>query len=121
MPLVVEKVLAGYTSEESVLAYYNTLIRPALGTERSLQFLLSLLEVPSTLQEWFNADFSLPPYKFSLDFEKYPSTLDVDNLLDLILFVKNERSHLALIRQPEFSKICLSWMWAILPIIYYLM
>lgn len=100
----VELLLPDYGDNRAVLAYYNTFIRPKMGTANAMYLVLKLLQSKATLNEWFNADFNLPAYKFTLDFAEYPEGItyeDIDKLIDLALLVKNERSHLAAIRQDE--------------------
>lgn len=98
---VVRGLLPNYEDERGVLAYYNMFVRPALGTKSALLFVLRLLNIDANLVEWFDADFTLPSYKFLLDFAEFPDTLDLDKLIDLVELVKNERSKLAIIRQRE--------------------
>lgn len=97
----VNQLLSGFTDYRAVQAYYNMFVRPSLGTKSALLFALRILNIDAKLVEWFEADFNLTSYKFVLDFADYPATLDLDELIDLVNYLKNERSRLAVIRQPE--------------------
>jgi hypothetical protein len=86
-------LIGTYDSEEAVLAYYNSIVKPAIGTAWLMSTLLSVFESPYTVQEWF--DYSGDSFKFKItsdgtvtDFTAAAKT----KLLALIEEYKNERS-----------------------------
>ncbi len=87
--------------KEAVLIYYKIFVEPFLGTSEAIERLFNILNLEAKVVTWYNNKVPLPPYKFNLEFSETPENLDVKTLLDLIYLVKNERSHLASIKNPD--------------------
>lgn len=98
---VLAKLRLDYADQEAVTAYYNHFVKPVIGTRSALEFAFNLLNVQTTLVEWF--DFIIPtsPFKFQLTFDVFPGTLDFDALIKVIFALKNERSFLSAIRMVD--------------------
>ena len=84
--------------KESVLMYYKVFIEPFLGTPSAIESLFNVLNLDAEVIVWFQNRVPLPPYKFNIEFSETPQNLSAALLLSLINLVKNERSHLASIK-----------------------
>lgn len=98
--------------KESILIYYKIFVEPFLGTPQAIERLFNILNLEATVVTWFNNKVPLPPYKFNIEFADAPENLDVQTLLDLINMVKNERSHLAAIKDPNAPDAAV-WDWSL--------
>lgn len=87
--------------KESILFYYKIFIEPYIGTPVAIKRLFNILNLDSKVITWFQNRVPLPPYKFSIEFSTTPSNLGVKSLIGLINLVKNERSHLFSVRNPN--------------------
>ena len=101
----IRKVISNYESEEAVQAYFNKLVKPLIGSKKSLENLFKLLKIDVEIQEWFGLEFPLPAFNFSLRLENNRRDIAVDDIIDLINIFKNERSHLAVIRSSNCPNI----------------
>jgi len=88
-----------YEDAEAFNAYFNTMIRPLIGTRPAIDLALKFMGLNARIIEWFDDVGSfLPAYKFIIEFDSFPPTMDFSALVDLILQLKNERSWLVSIR-----------------------
>ncbi|MBF0527567.1 MAG: hypothetical protein HQK56_21010 [Deltaproteobacteria bacterium] len=92
-------LLPGYGDERAVSYYFNAFIKPIYGTRLVQDILLDILEYDAVVKEWFQTGGAFTPYKFVIEFNDFPSNLDLDAYLNLVFRFKNERSRLALIHQ----------------------
>jgi hypothetical protein len=91
--------LIGGTTDESnkkaIQAYYNTMVRPSIGTQWLMDVLTSMFETPYTIQEWY--EYSGDSFKFRIKGDETAvdfSATEKEKLIALINEFKNERSRL---------------------------
>jgi hypothetical protein len=115
-----------YTDIEAVTAYFNQFVKPVIGTPASILFAFNLLKINSTLKEWFSylavnnlgrwvdcSTWEVPannnnltwntvqspadPFWFEVVFDSLPPNFNYQQLVSMILALKNERSFLSAI------------------------
>jgi hypothetical protein len=88
------------SNQEAILAYYNTMVRPSIGTQWLMDTLLLMFEAPYTIKEWWESDYdSVTGQGDSFKFKIIGDGSAVDftaeekaKLLAVIKEYKNERS-----------------------------
>lgn len=84
--------------KENVLIYYKIFVEPYLGTLESIERIFNILNVNANIVVWYENRVPLPPYKFNLEFAQTENILNYKLIKSLIDLVKNERSHLASVK-----------------------
>jgi hypothetical protein len=92
-PLVL-KLFKESNDLEAAVAYFNTLIKPIIGTRLCVENLIKMVSMDATVVEWFQTTFLGKPCKFQIYVETPPKDVDILTLIDLIMLIKNERSWL---------------------------
>jgi len=87
--------------QESVLLYYKVFVEPNIGTIDAIEKLFKILNINAKVVVWYKNIVPLPPYKFNLEFPETPENLNFRLIIDLINLVKNERSHLASVKNEN--------------------
>jgi hypothetical protein len=87
------------SKQEAILAYYNTMVTPNIGTSWLMNTLLLMFETPYTLKEWWESDYTVSgpgtAYRFKVITDDPEADLSVETkakLLAIINRYKNERS-----------------------------
>ena len=97
---LINDILPDYKDIGAVNAYYKTFIRPIIGTKTAVQAGFKLVKDPGVIKEWWDA--SVSPYHFVIEYDDViPDGLSVKEIIDLAYKLKNERSHLISIRNPD--------------------
>lgn len=97
---LIEELLKGYQSIEAVNIYYNTMIKPIIGTRTVIESVLNLLNNRAEVIEWFEGRFA--SFKFALVYEDEDTPdIDIPTLISIINEIKNERSHLITIKNKS--------------------
>lgn len=104
-PEIIEKLFSNAGDETAARAYYNLYVRPLLGTRTAMDALIKLLGYDVTIQEWFETETPTPAYKFIVELIDVSRKLVVDDFVELIKLIKNERSWPAVIRTPTCASI----------------
>lgn len=84
----------GIDNQESVMAFFNLTVKPLLGTLNCVENLIKMLDVGASVTEWYETQY-LFPYKFIINLPDSDSSVPIQDFIDLILLLKNERSWLA--------------------------
>lgn len=95
---LIERLLPNYEDVEAVNAFYRLFIQPIVGTKTAVSSIFKAVGDVGQVKEWF--DHSLTPYHFAIEYERIPEEIDIDRIIELADWLKNERSHLITIRTP---------------------
>lgn len=100
---IIKQIFKITEDKEAARAYFNLYIKPIIGTRAALDSLFEILKYDVTVTEWFNSNLPIPAYKFIAEFNTLPYALNVDDFVETILCVKNERSWPAVIKTTQCS------------------
>ena len=95
---LISRLIPDFNDIEAVNAYYRLFIKPIVGTKKAIQSIFDIVDEKGKPIEWF--ENGLPPYHYAVEYDRIPEEIDIDRIIELAEWLRNERSHLLTIRTP---------------------
>lgn len=94
VPEHIEALKFDRETDEALVVYYNTHIRPIIGSRGIMDYLAERVGMDISISEWFQGIDS--PFQFNIELENPGTYIDWEYLIDCVYAFKNERSSISI-------------------------